>query len=216
MKVEATVQTSEGWRASGDRWVRSWWSAEVETILAHARLAGCSRPVRKRQVANAGRLQAGCGNFTWRALGCSVASSFRIKSPATTSTMSSISFPHAAHDHTSSVASSAASLHESEYFASFGSVSGSSFQMNPLSQHPPRTPRTSIVSSSHVYGGDIYTPKEEVLENQSDLVDEEDAAAKESGKSRVRTTEVWRDMFKTSYGRDKAFVSIKHLSYYGC
>lgn len=125
--------------------------------------------------------------------------------------MSSISFPHAAHDHTSSMASSTASLQDSEYFNSFGSASGSSFQMNPLSAHPPRTPRTSVVGSSHVYGGDIYTPKEEVLENQPELIDEEvEEAVHEHGKSRVRATEVWRDMLKTSYGRDKAFKILQY------
>ena len=80
--------------------------------------------------------------------------------------------------------------------------------MNPLSQHPPRTPRTSVTSSSHVYGGDIYTPKEELIENRSDLTsDDEEDAMPEGPKSKVKVTEVWREMLKTSYGRDKAFVS---------
>ncbi|EKM59686.1 uncharacterized protein PHACADRAFT_181665 [Phanerochaete carnosa HHB-10118-sp] len=126
--------------------------------------------------------------------------------------MSSISFPHAAHDHTSSMASSAASLQDSEYFNSFGSSSGGSIQMNPLSQHPPRTPRRSTASGSQVYGSDIYTPKEELLENQPNLINEEVAeAVQEREKSRVRATEIWRDMLKTSYGRDKAFKILQYI-----
>ena len=121
--------------------------------------------------------------------------------------MSSISFPHAAHDHT---ADSSSSLHEDEYFnSSFESAAGSSFQMNPLGQHPPRTPRVSIISNSHVYGGDIYTPKSEVLEQRDDLAEEAaEEVVHETAKSRVRPTEVWRELLKTSYGRDKAFVRL--------
>ncbi|GJE84634.1 peroxisomal biogenesis factor 11 family protein [Phanerochaete sordida] len=125
--------------------------------------------------------------------------------------MSSISFPHAAHDHTSAMASSAASLQDDEYFNSFSSASTSSFQMNPLSPHPPRTPRTSIVSNNHVYGGDIYTPKEEVIENQPELMEEEaEEAMHKQGQPRARATEVWREMLKTSYGRDKAFKILQY------
>lgn len=133
--------------------------------------------------------------------------------------MSSITFPHAAHDHTAASASTS-SLEESGYF-NFESATGSSaFQMNPLSQHPPRTPRTSVTSSNHVYGGDIYTPKEELIEQREDLdSDEETEAVRDGGKSIVRPEAVWRDMLKTSYGRDKAFVCIVqsrrllHLTY---
>lgn len=89
--------------------------------------------------------------------------------------------------------------------------------MNPLSHHPPRTPRTSVTSSIHAYGGDIYTPKEELIEHREDLnEDDEDIAVHEKAKSKVRTQAVWREILKTSYGRDKAFVSISHDSEEGC
>jgi hypothetical protein len=126
--------------------------------------------------------------------------------------MSSISFPHAAHDHTASVVS-ASSVHENGYFndasSAFATSSTSSFQMNPLSPHPPRTPRTSVtVSTNHVYGGDIYTPKEEVLEERPEYFsdDEEDSRTQQEARRRVRKEDVWREMVKTSYGRDKALV----------
>jgi hypothetical protein len=127
-------------------------------------------------------------------------------SPATT-TMSSITFPNAHHSRTASASSS---VHEDAYFSSsFESAVGSSIQMNPLSQHPPRTPRTSIVSSSHTYGGDIYTPKDEVIEQREDLLSEdEEESVQEIAKGKVSSTEVLRELVKTSYGRDKAFVCV--------
>lgn len=145
-----------------------------------------------------------------RARALSVASSSQ-PPPATTTTattMSSITFPNGGRERTASTSSS---IHDDAYFSSsFESAVGSSFQMNPLSQHPPRTPRTSIISGSHVYGGDIYTPKEEVIEQRGDLLAEEDEveAVPETVKARVKPVEVWRELVKTSYGRDKAFVRV--------
>ncbi|KAI0092762.1 hypothetical protein BDY19DRAFT_926011 [Irpex rosettiformis] len=126
--------------------------------------------------------------------------------------MSSISFPHAAHDHT---ASSSSPIHEDSYFnesnAAFATSSSSSFQMNPLSSHPPRTPRTSSVSSHQIYGGDIYTPKEENIEDQPEyFTDDEEDKAQQEARKRVRREAVWREMLKTSYGRDKAFKIIQY------
>lgn len=119
--------------------------------------------------------------------------------------MSSISFPHSAHDHTAS----SSSIHEDGFYdGTFPASSTSSFQMNPLSSHPPRTPRASIVSSNHVYGGDIYTPKEEVMEEQPEYFsDDEEDKAQQEAKRKVRKEDVWREILKTSYGRDKAIVS---------
>lgn len=132
--------------------------------------------------------------------------------PSFASAMSSISFPHAAHDHTSAVAStSAPSVEDSGYFNSFEGASGSTFQMNPLSSHPPRTPRTSIMSrgNGQLYGGDIYTPQEELIEQQGELMsDDEDDKEQQAAKRKVRPELVWHEMLKTSYGRDKAFVRL--------
>jgi hypothetical protein len=114
--------------------------------------------------------------------------------------MSSISFP------TEQQASSASNGHF--YSSSFDA--NSSFQMNPLSSHPPRTPRTSIVSSTstaHAYGSSIYETKEqtdEVVDVDADSDDNEEKVKVVEGG--VRRAEVWREMFLTSNGRDKAFV----------
>ena len=129
------------------------------------------------------------------------------KSSATT-TMSSITFPNGpSHGRTVSTSSS---IHDDAFFSSsFDSALGNSFQMNPLSQHPPRTPRVSIVSNSHTYGGDIYTPQEEVIEQREDLFSEDgDEAAEKAAKAKVSSVEIWRELIKTSYGRDKAFVCV--------
>jgi hypothetical protein len=82
--------------------------------------------------------------------------------------------------------------------------------MNPLSLHPPRTPRNSVISSgSHIYGANIYQnneePKELSLTTEVELDEEEDKV--KEPESRIRKEEVWREMFLTSNGRDKAFVS---------
>ncbi|TRM68255.1 hypothetical protein BD626DRAFT_395734 [Schizophyllum amplum] len=106
-----------------------------------------------------------------------------------------------------------------------GSTSGggasSGFQINPLSSHPPRTPRSSIISSStYVYGASVYedapshamAEKVEVTEDIYDPADEPDddnvhtsAAAKH-----IRREDVWREMIVTSDGRDKAFKLIQY------
>lgn len=82
--------------------------------------------------------------------------------------------------------------------------------MNPHSSHPPRTPRTSIISSgSNVYGTSIYdaneVDQEKPHEVEDELEDEEDDKVK-ALEARVRKEDVWREMLLTSNGRDKAFV----------
>ncbi|KAH9943081.1 uncharacterized protein BXZ73DRAFT_87502 [Epithele typhae] len=129
--------------------------------------------------------------------------------------MSSITFPYAAH----AASSSFVSVH-SDLASSYDPPSDtSSFQMNPLSSHPPRTPRTSIMSSaSHVYASDYESSKEDATqlgerEPEADgyhTEDEEDEAKAAAAKSRVRKEEVWREVLKTAYGRDKAFKLIQY------
>lgn len=97
----------------------------------------------------------------------------------------------------------------------------SSFQMNPLSAHPPRTPRQSSAAhfrnmsmSISVYDEKAEDQDTETVKGENPEVDEdgveelgeEDARVKEAEKL-VKTHEVWRDLFVTSNGRDKAFVS---------
>ena len=132
--------------------------------------------------------------------------------------MSSVTFPYAGPNHASS---SSVSMSDSQYGGRFSASyeppsDTSSFQMNPLSSHPPRTPRTSIVSNgSHIFGTDIYDTKadagEKPLEIEAEDSEEEDEKPG-SAKSRVRREDVWREMLKSSNGRDKAFVRApRHL-----
>ncbi|RDB22643.1 hypothetical protein Hypma_010377 [Hypsizygus marmoreus] len=121
--------------------------------------------------------------------------------------MSSISFPSGQHG---------PSAHDEQYYSPTFDAS-SSFQMNPLSSHPPRTPRTSVMSSSmtaHVYGtSSIYDTKEEteeVLRADGEDVDEDEEEKLKVASTRVRKEEVWRDLLLTSNGRDKAFKLIQY------
>ncbi|KAJ7904350.1 hypothetical protein B0H14DRAFT_598897 [Mycena olivaceomarginata] len=119
--------------------------------------------------------------------------------------MSHISFPSEHH------ADSSSSHNGGQFYSSFDA--NSSFQMNPLSSHPPRTPRTSIVSSgSHVYGASIYDTKEEPQEPPIDEEEELEEGTEQLklAEMRVRKEEVWREMFLTSNGRDKAFKLIQY------
>ncbi|KAH9482849.1 hypothetical protein JR316_0004949 [Psilocybe cubensis] len=81
--------------------------------------------------------------------------------------------------------------------------------MNPHSSHPPRTPRTSMhASSSNNYSASIYETKEEIEEKvdpEDFEVDLEEERVQEAEK-RITKEEVWREMFVTSNGRDKAFI----------
>ncbi|KAJ7507582.1 hypothetical protein B0H11DRAFT_130965 [Mycena galericulata] len=121
--------------------------------------------------------------------------------------MSHISFPS---EHAGD-----SSHHNGGQFYSSGFDASASFQMNPLSSHPPRTPRTSVSNSSHnMYGASPYeSTKEEPLEPP---IDEEEVELEEGteelrqAEARVRKEEVWRDMFLTSNGRDKAFKLIQY------
>ena len=152
--------------------------------------------------------------------------------------MSSITFPYAGHGHSAS--SSFISVQDSHH----GALSSpayeapddtSSFQMNPLSSHPPRTPRTSAASAGHTHtnmngngshmgthgpGADAYAydakADARVSAQTFEVADSEDSEAEAeaeteadaAGKARggVRREAVWREMLKSANGRDKAFV----------
>lgn len=118
--------------------------------------------------------------------------------------MSSISFPdrHANHQGQDG--------NDSQYYSPSYDPS-SSFHMNPLSAHPPRTPRTSIISTTtQIYGSSIYEPKDEAeqatLAEDVELDDETEETVKVA-EAHISREEIWREMFLTSNGRDKAFVS---------
>lgn len=120
--------------------------------------------------------------------------------------MTSVTFPspqdHLPHSHHSNG--------DSQFYSAVFDTSAS-FTMNPLSSHPPRTPRTSIISNHNAtgLGRSAYDTREEVEGEDRDAVEEleidEEDRVKEA-ESRVRREDVWREIFFTSYGRDKAFV----------
>ncbi|KIK30513.1 hypothetical protein PISMIDRAFT_670548 [Pisolithus microcarpus 441] len=152
--------------------------------------------------------------------------------------MSSIPFPNPSDDLGSSPDALHDSIHSQFYSPPSFDVSGS-FQMNPLSAHPPRTPRSSTsitpTSSSHSrplsahFGSvntSVYDEKEEDTQHtRADAVqdhtagddgdelayelDEEDLRVK-AADNKVPPREVWRDILSTSYGRDKAFKVMQY------
>jgi len=111
--------------------------------------------------------------------------------------MSSVTFPNASHYR----------MHSNDedgiapYDSSFGTTHG--IQMNPLSPHPPRTPRTSTAYSS---GYDLPAPSPSRIPATLDVEPEEERVEAHPAKTRVRNEEVWREIVKSSDGRDKAFV----------
>ncbi|KAF9263565.1 hypothetical protein L218DRAFT_927285 [Marasmius fiardii PR-910] len=120
--------------------------------------------------------------------------------------MSSITFPHGA---------PSASVHSLDG-SQFSFDTSSSFHINPLSSsHPPRTPRTSTVSThtngNSIYGTSIYEAqgKPEEAEEDDDEHNEE-IEQEESNATRIRREEIWREMVKTSDGRDKAFKLMQY------
>lgn len=123
--------------------------------------------------------------------------------------MSSISFPHSV----SAPSSRQQEMPESQYYSTEFDGSAS-FQINPLSTHPPRTPRVSVVSSSHMYGSSIYEERDELSESahlETESIDEEEDVRMKEAERRIRPEEVWRDIVVTSNGRDKAFVRRQSL-----
>lgn len=127
--------------------------------------------------------------------------------------MSSISFPHAGPGH-----SSLPQDHDPGFYRdTFDTQSNSSFQMNPLSPHPPRTPRTSMAYSS--YGNsETTTSAREDTARPNLTVDvteerEEDEDEYRSQKARVSKEEIWRELVKSSAGRDKTFVHPIRVSF---
>ena len=125
--------------------------------------------------------------------------------------MSSITFPYG-HGSMSSAGGAAGDL-EDHFSPTFDGMD-SSFQMNPLSSHPPRTPRTSVISSqTHgVYGYEPFGSSEDTrvptrtYEEDTENGDEQDDKARAAAESRVTKEEIWREVLLTSNGRDKAFV----------
>ncbi|KAK1236676.1 hypothetical protein PQX77_000032 [Marasmius sp. AFHP31] len=110
--------------------------------------------------------------------------------------MSSITFPHGGHS------ASVHSLADSQ----FSFDASSSFQMNPLSSHPPRTPKNSTATNgTTLYGASIYESKGPQSEEEEDDEHDEEVAEESTVVSRIRREEVWREIVKTSDGRDKAF-----------
>ena len=114
--------------------------------------------------------------------------------------MSSVTFPSASFYGVSSIHSNSGD-EDSPYHSGFDTTHG--IQMNPLSQHPPRTPRTSTAYSS---GYDLSGPSPMQASTTLDIEEEEEHVHDHPAKAQVTNEEVWREIIKTSDGRDKAFV----------
>lgn len=112
--------------------------------------------------------------------------------------MSSVSFP-SSHGH------------EDQYYQP--TFDTSSFQMNPLSSHPPRTPKTSMHanSSQNFTSNSIYEEAPSVTEEKPPVDDEDmeidDKEKVQDAERRLRQEEIWKEIIVTSNGRDKVFVS---------
>ena len=84
--------------------------------------------------------------------------------------------------------------------------------MNPLSAHPPRTPKTSVnTSSSMPFGSHADAIKvdaeDRATEPDGELDDDDEGAQEKSpAKNQIQAQDVWRELFTTSGGRDKALV----------
>lgn len=137
--------------------------------------------------------------------------------------MSSISishpFPSQENDHNSPFSFPFASQHVQD-----GSSAGATFIVNPASSHPPsrggsislkaRTPRTSIISSHVDEEKPAKAPAYEVIahgeEEEAQVTESVPSAPRGKSKGRVALQEVWKEMFLTSNGRDKALVRALH------
>ncbi|KAF8558989.1 hypothetical protein OG21DRAFT_1474421 [Imleria badia] len=131
--------------------------------------------------------------------------------------MSSISFPHS-EDADLVPSSSLRDSMQAQFYTPPSFDMGGSFQMNPLSAHPPRTPRPSTAAQSHFENNtaSMYDEKSEATEkgagdtaDEDEEVDEESERVVEAEKT-VGRHEVWRDMLVTSGGRDKAFKLMQY------
>ena len=109
--------------------------------------------------------------------------------------MSTISFPHGG------PSSSVHSLNDSH----FSFDGGASFTMNPLSSHPPRTPKHSsaagpVVTGNSVYGHNLYDAKEEKPLEQEEVDDEHNEEIEEpSAATPISREDIWREMVKTRF-----------------
>ena len=97
--------------------------------------------------------------------------------------------------------SSNAEDEDGPYHSGFDTTHG--IQMNPHSPHPPRTPRTS---TAYTNGCDMPESSPKQTSDTLDVEPEEERVHDHPAKTRVKSEEVWREIVKSSNGRDKAFV----------
>ena len=130
--------------------------------------------------------------------------------------MSSITFPGGTPSYHHASAAAFDHPDPQSHTPSFDNVSDV-FRMNPLSHHPPRTPRQSVTASSaSAYGVEAYNPLDETPETkelyEEDSEDEDDKARTQA-EGKVKKEEIWRDLLTTSNGRDKTLVR-SHSSHF--
>lgn len=109
------------------------------------------------------------------------------------------------------------SSNDMEYFSNSFEGSTSGFQMNPLSSHPPRTPRASTSSAIslttfNLTHEEMSVKDETDAQSTVDLSDDEEEkkVQRAEAASRVRKEEVWKEMLTTAYGRDKTFKIMQY------
>jgi hypothetical protein len=135
--------------------------------------------------------------------------------------MSSISISHPFPSHDKTDHNSVFSFPFASQHTHDGSSAGATFTVNPASSHPPsrggsvsfktRTPRTSIINS-HVEGEKPAETStyEANFEEKVQVTERVPSAPSRKSRGRVRVQEVWKEMFLTSNGRDKALVRPLH------
>ena len=120
--------------------------------------------------------------------------------------MDSVAFPAGSHYGIASINTNVGDEDDS-YHSNFGNAHG--IQMNPLSPRPPRTPRTSTAYSS---GYDVTSPSPRHIPASVEVETEEERVPDPPAEPRVRKEEVWKEIVKTSDGRDKALVCYVSVS----
>jgi hypothetical protein len=111
-------------------------------------------------------------------------------------------------------------FHYPDYSNEGPSSSSATFTINPASSRPPsislktRTPRTSLVGSHAERPTSAFEMSNygEPAINEKEALEASSPTA-ESNSKPVRIIEVWRELFLTSTGRDKALVRTSTMAY---
>jgi len=112
----------------------------------------------------------------------------------------------------------------SEYGPEGSSSTSATFTINPASSRPPpttaslnlrnRTPRTSLIGNNADKPASVFDMAGYDAASLQEKDGQEEPASPIGRRARViRHIEVWKEMFATSNGRDKALVRSSHIDY---